>query len=201
VAERALAYLIVVLETRTAEQLESDVLDLGSLLEEAGALDVYVLPEHAAAKLIEARERLFWVSKDAGAKEIVDIVVPRSAVPPFLQEVARIGARHSTTITGCGHVGDGNIHLAVYLPDDDERRVLMRELFVAGLGLGGQISGEHGIGRDKQEHYLALTDHHVLELERGIKLVFDPRSLLNPYRLFDERVEDHDAMADSLHRS
>ncbi len=201
VAERALAYLIVVLETRTADQLDNDVLDLGSLLEEAGALDVYVLPEHAAAKLIEARERLFWVSKDAGAKEIVDIVVPRSAVPSFLEEVARIGARHATTITGCGHVGDGNIHLAVYLPDDDERRVLMRELFVAGMGLNGQISGEHGIGRDKQEHYLALTDQHVLELERGIKRVFDPQSLLNPYRLFDERVEDDHAMADSLHRS
>jgi len=175
VAERALAYLIVVLETRTADQLDNDVLDLGSLLEEAGALDVYVLPEHAAAKLIEARERLFWVSKDAGAKEIVDIVVPRSAVPSFLEEVARIGARHATTITGCGHVGDGNIHLAVYLPDDDERRVLMRELFVAGIELNGQISGEHGIGRDKQEHYLALTDQHVLELERGIKRVFDPQ--------------------------
>jgi glycolate oxidase len=197
VAERALAYLIVVLETRAAEQLERDVVDLGTLLEAAGALDVYVLPEHAASRLIEARERLFWVSKDAGAKEIVDIVVPRSAVPAFLEEVARIGARHSTSITGCGHVGDGNIHLAVYLPDDDERAVLMRELFVVGLGLGGQISGEHGIGRDKQEHYLALTDPAVLALERGIKRVFDPQSLLNPYRLFDERVE-HDEFVDSL---
>src|ERR1700677_4592494 len=86
VAERALAYLIVVLETRTAEQLENDVVDLGTLLEEAGALDVYVLPEHAASRLIEARERLFWVHKDAGAQEIVDIVVPRSAVPSFLEE-------------------------------------------------------------------------------------------------------------------
>jgi glycolate oxidase len=198
VAERALAYLIVVLETRTAEQLETDINDLGTLLDEAGALDVYVLPEHAAARLIEARERLFWVSKDAGAKEIVDIVVPRSAVPSFLEEVARIGARHATSITGCGHVGDGNIHLAVYLPDDDERRILMRELFVVGLGLGGQISGEHGIGRDKQEHYLALTDPAVLALERGIKRVFDPQSLLNPYRLFDERLEQHVELVESL---
>ncbi|MFY9781994.1 MAG: FAD-binding oxidoreductase [Acidimicrobiales bacterium] len=198
VAERALAYLIVVLETRTAEQLESDVADLGTMLEAAGALDVYVLPEHAATRLIEARERLFWVSKDAGAREIVDIVVPRSAVPAFLEEVARIGARHETSITGCGHVGDGNIHLAVYLPDDNERKVLMRELFVVGLGLGGQISGEHGIGRDKQEHYLALTDPALLTLQRGIKGVFDPQSLLNPYRLIDERVVMEEEFVDSL---
>ena len=198
VAERALAYLIVVLETRTAEQLDDDVVDLGTMLEAAGALDVYVLPEQAASRLIEARERLFWVSKDAGAKEIVDIVVPRSAVPSFLEEVARIGARHATSITGCGHVGDGNIHLAVFLPDDDERTILMRELFIEGLGLGGQISGEHGIGFDKQQHYLALTDPTVLELQRGIKRVFDPQSLLNPFRLFDDRVDEHFFLAESL---
>ena len=198
VAERALAYLIVVLETRTAEQLDDDVVDLGTMLEAAGALDVYVLPEQAASRLIEARERLFWVSKAFGAKEIVDIVVPRSAVPSFLEEVARIGARHATSITGCGHVGDGNIHLAVFLPDDDERTILMRELFIEGLGLGGQISGEHGIGFDKQQHYLALTDPTVLELQRGIKRVFDPQSLLNPFRLFDDRVDEHFFLAESL---
>jgi glycolate oxidase len=198
VAERALAYLIVVLETRTAEQLENDVVDLGTMLEAAGALDVYVLPEQAASRLIAARERLFWVSKGVGAKEIVDVVVPRSAVTSFLEEVARVGARHSTSITGCGHVGDGNVHLAVFLPDDDERTTLMRELFIEGLRLGGQISGEHGIGRDKQQHYLALTDPTVLELERRIKRVFDPKSLLNPFRLFDDRVEGHSFIGESL---
>lgn len=187
VAARAAAYLIVILESRTAEQLERDIMDLGEMLDGAGALDVYVLPEHAAGRLIEARERMFWVTKDAGAREIVDIVVPRSTVPAFLEEVARIGARHETTITGCGHVGDGNVHLSIYLQDDTKRAELMRELFVFGVGLGGQISGEHGIGLDKREDYLALTQPALLDLERRIKEVFDPKNLLNPYRLFDER--------------
>jgi glycolate oxidase len=187
VAAKAAAYLIVILETRTSEQLDADIISLGEMLVEAGALDVYVLPEGAATRLIEARERMFWVTKDAGAREIVDIVVPRSTVPTFLEEVARIGARHETTITGCGHVGDGNVHLSIYLNNDDERAVLLRELFVYGVGLGGQISGEHGIGLDKRDDYLALTDPAVLDLERRIKHVFDPEGLLNPYRLFDSR--------------
>jgi glycolate oxidase len=187
VAAKAAAYLIVILETRTAEQLDADIIDLGEMLVQAGALDVYVLPEGAALRLIEARERMFWVTKDAGAREIVDIVVPRSTVPAFLEEVARIGARHETTITGCGHVGDGNVHLSIYLDDDDDRSALMRELFVYGVGLGGQISGEHGIGLDKRDDYVALTDPSVLDLERRIKRVFDPEGLLNPYRLFDSR--------------
>ena len=188
VAASAAAYLIVVLETRTSEQLDGDIVDLGTLLDEAGALEVYVLPEHAAHRLIEARERMFWVTKEAGANDIVDIVVPRSTVPAYLEEVARIASRHEATITGCGHVGDGNVHLSVYLSDDEERERLLRELFVFGLGLGGQISGEHGIGLDKRDHYLALTSPTLLDLQRRIKIAFDPDDLLNPQRLSDANL-------------
>jgi glycolate oxidase len=187
VAGKATAYLIVILETRTAEQLELDLVDLASLLEESGALDTYVLDERSAVRLIEARERLFWVTKELGAHEIIDIVVPRSTVPTFLEEVQRIAARHEAFIGGCGHVGDGNVHLSVFLADDDERERLLRELFTFGLGLGGQISGEHGIGLDKQSHYLALTDPAVVTLQQAIKRAFDPRGTFNPYRISDER--------------
>jgi glycolate oxidase len=187
VAVQTAAYLIIILETRTAQQLEGDIVDLASLVQEAGALDVYVLPESAATRLIEARERQFWVVKAAGVNEIIDIVVPRSTVPAFLEEARHIAQRHEASITGCGHVGDGNVHLSIFQPDDDRRVALSYELFAFGLSLGGQISGEHGIGRDKQDPYLALTDPALLELQRRIKLTFDPHQLLNPYRLLDER--------------
>ena len=187
VAEKASAYLIVILETRTAEQLDLDLVDLASLLEESGALDTYVLDERSAVRLIEARERLFWVTKELGADDIVDIVVPRSTVPRFLEEVQRIAARHEAFIGGCGHVGDGNVHLSVFLPDDEQRERLLRELFVFGMELGGQISGEHGIGLDKLTHYLALTDPAIVALQQSIKRAFDPRGTFNPYRISDER--------------
>jgi glycolate oxidase len=187
IAEKASAYLIVILETRTAAQLDLDLVDLAALLEESGALDTYVLDERSALRLIEARERLFWVTKELGANEILDIVVPRSTVPRFLEEVQRIAARHEAFIGGCGHVGDGNVHLSVYLPDDEQREILMRELFVFGMELGGQISGEHGIGLDKQAHYLALTDPAIVTLQQSIKRVFDPNGTFNPYRISDGR--------------
>jgi glycolate oxidase len=84
-------------------------------------------------------------------------------------------------------VGDGNVHLSIFQPDDDRRAKLLHEIFECGLGLGGQISGEHGIGRDKQDHYLALTDPILIDLQRRIKATFDPRQLLNPHRLLDGR--------------
>jgi len=187
IAERTSAYLIIVLETRTAEQLEGDLATLAELVETGGALDVYVLPELAASRLIKARERLFWVTKAAGANDILDIVVPRSTVATFLEEASRIAERYNSLVFGCGHVGDGNVHLSVFQPDDDQRAKLLHELFAFGLELGGQISGEHGIGRDKQAPYLALTDPALVELQRRIKQVFDPGQLLNPYRLLDDR--------------
>jgi glycolate oxidase len=187
VANKATAYLIIILETRTSEQLDADIQALGELVQDAGALDVYVLPPSAGARLIEARERAFWVAKAAGANEIIDIVVPRSTVPSFLSTTNDMAARHGTFVTGCGHVGDGNVHLSVYQPDDEKRAEFLLELFAFGLSLGGQISGEHGIGRDKQAPYLALTDPALLELQRKVKAVFDPTGILNPYRLLDDR--------------
>ena len=187
VAAKCAAYLVVVLETRTGEQLERDVADLAAQLDGAGALEVYVLAEGAAARLIEARERVFWVSKAAGANEILDVVVPRSKVTTLLGEVAVLAESYGAFIPGCGHVGDGNVHLSVYLADDDARFQLVRDLFALALDLGGQISGEHGLGRDKAGHYRALTDPALLDLQRRVKDAFDPRHLLNPYRHLDER--------------
>jgi glycolate oxidase len=187
VAKATAAYLIVVLETRTPEQLEADLVAAATLVEEAGALDVYVLEGAAAARLIEARERAFWIAKAAGANEIIDIVVPRSSVPTFLERVSELAARYDAFVAGCGHVGDGNVHLSVYQPDDLKRDELLLELFRAGLALGGAVSGEHGLGIDKRGPYLALADPKLVELQRKIKRVFDPKGLLNPFRHLDAR--------------
>lgn len=187
IVDATFAYLVIVLETRTPEQLNSDVEAIGQLLGDAGALDTYLLPAGAGARLIEAREQLFWASKDAGVNDIIDIVVPRSAVPQFLADVTRIAQRFASFVGGCGHVGDGNVHLAVVQRDDAIRQALLDELFARGVALGGAVSGEHGIGIDKQRPFLALSDPNSLSLQRAIKAVFDPRALLNPYRLLDDR--------------
>ena len=54
---------------------------------------------------------------------------------------------------------------------------------------GGAISGEHGLGRDKRDMYLATTDPTLVALQRSIKSVFDPEGRLNPYRHLDTRSE------------
>lgn len=187
IAQMTAAYLIVMLETRTAAQLETDLIEAAALVTDAGALDVYVLEGAAATQLIEARERVFWMAKAAGAHEIIDVVVPRSAVPTFLDQAAELAQRYDAFVAGCGHVGDGNVHMSVFQPDEIRRNELLLELFRAGVELGGAVSGEHGLGIDKRGPYLALADPALVDLQRRIKEVFDPKGLLNPFRHLDAR--------------
>ena len=182
---RALAYLVVMMENTHEDRLDEDVQALGEQLFDLGAIDVYVLPARAATQLIEAREKAFWVAKANHADDILDIVVPRSAIPEFMAKVAELGQTHQSLIAGCGHVGDGNVHLSVFQPDPEQRHKVMRGLFETGMALGGAISGEHGIGKEKRRYFLELEDPVKVALMRRIKTAFDPNGILNPGTIFD----------------
>jgi len=185
VREAALAYLVIVLENSHEDRLDEDVASLGELLVELGAMEVYVLPAHAATQLISAREKAFFVAKAAGADDIVDLVVPRAAIPSYMAAVAEVAERHGALITGCGHVGDGNVHLSVFQPDPERRTEVLRAVFRAGMDLGGAISGEHGIGTEKKKYFLELEDPVKVELMRAVKRAFDPHGILGPGNLLD----------------
>jgi glycolate oxidase len=190
VQARTLAYLVVVLEGVDAGRVEEDVERLGRLLEDLGALDVYVLPETSGAQLIAARERAFFVAKAAGCDDLIDTVLPRATIPDYLAQVGAMAQDFGALVTGCGHIGDGNVHITVFQPDEERRHAFMQRAFELALRSGGAISGEHGIGTAKLSYFLETQDPVSLRLMRAIKAAFDPKGILGPGRVLGVAVSE-----------
>lgn len=180
------AYLLVALENRTDERLFEDVENAAEMLSALDAIDVYVLEGGAARKLIEGRERAFWAAKALGADDIIDTVVPRSSMPKFLSTARGLATAAGGAAIGCGHAGDGNVHMAIVCKDPDKKKQLLTDIFALAMELGGAISGEHGVGRAKTPYLLELEDPAKIALMRRIKQSFDPADILNPGVVFGD---------------
>ena len=88
-----------------------------------------------------------------------------------------------------GHVGDGSIHpqIPIDMNDDNEYRqykLAKSEIYQLAIDLGGTISGEHGIGLEKKNYLPRVVEKGTLDYMRTIKKVFDPKNILNPYKIF-----------------
>ena len=115
-----------------------------------------------------------------------DVVVPRNRVAEFVKFTRQIEAEENLRIRSFGHAGDGNLH--VYLLRDELSSEIFRErlqksfarLYARAGELGGQVSGEHGIGFAKRQYLEEIAGPVQLNLMRQIKQAFDPRMILNP---------------------
>lgn len=118
-----------------------------------------------------------------------DIVVPRSKIAPMLAELRRLSEESGITIVSFGHAGDGNLHVNIMVDSADPEeyargKELVRKIFEITLGLGGALSGEHGIGLTKAPYLGMELKERELGLMRAIKGVFDPTGMMNPGKIF-----------------
>ncbi|VWX59725.1 FAD-binding oxidoreductase [Sphingorhabdus sp. 109] len=85
-----------------------------------------------------------------------------------------------------GHLGDGNLHIFISPPADDQAtHHLLEEIVYAPLqSIGGSISAEHGIGLEKRAWLHLCRSEDELALMHGLKKTLDPKGLLNPGKIF-----------------
>jgi len=120
-----------------------------------------------------------------GAALSEDIVVPLDRLAEAVEETVEIGRRHDLLSLSFGHAGDGNLHSTfLFSPESEAERLrafeACEELFAVARGLGGSVSGEHGIGLLKRGQLSRQWDPRAVELHAAIKAAFDPKNLLNP---------------------
>ncbi|MEU3960518.1 FAD-linked oxidase C-terminal domain-containing protein [Streptomyces buecherae] len=169
----------------------ADLAAVGELCTTAGATEVVPAEDAAESELLlqARRQALPAMERIRSATMIDDVCVPRSRLGAMIEGTATIADKYDLTIGVCAHAGDGNTHPVVCFdaadPDEARRaRESFDEIMALGLELGGTITGEHGVGVLKKEWLARELGPVGLELQRGIKAVFDPDGILNPGKLF-----------------
>ncbi|HXM57769.1 MAG TPA: FAD-linked oxidase C-terminal domain-containing protein [Candidatus Dormibacteraeota bacterium] len=120
-----------------------------------------------------------------------DGVVPRTRLPDVLRRVAEIGDHYRLPVANVFHAGDGNLHPNI-LFDLRDGGVLGQveqageEMLRAVVELGGTLSGEHGIGIEKNAFMPWIYEPDDLEAMLRVKRVLDPEGLLNPGKIFPD---------------
>lgn len=187
------AMLLIEVDGNSEEQVEKEYETIGELCLGGGALEVYVAPNHTTQERVWAVRRniaeAFKVFSPVQSLE--DIVVPFAQIPDLMPELDRLSEQYNVTIPCYGHAGDGNLHVTIVKhPEMNietwkkvEHQVLV-ELYTAVEKLGGTISGEHGIGSKRSQFISMVLDKKLIDLQRQIKLLFDPNNILNPGKIF-----------------
>jgi glycolate oxidase len=118
-----------------------------------------------------------------------DGVVPRTRLPEVLQRVGEIADHYRLPVANVFHAGDGNLHPNI-LFDLREKGVMERvekageEMLRACIDAGGTLSGEHGIGLEKNAFMPWIFGPDDLDAMHRVKDTLDPHGLLNPGKVF-----------------
>ncbi len=117
-----------------------------------------------------------------------DVVVPISKLPKVFKKVRELEEKYGMKCPMVGHIGDGNLHPIILYDDASKDRAesFFRELCIYVIDEGGSVTGEHGVGIQKREMAIRQIEEHngrpLLDLMKEIKLVFDKKKIMNPYK-------------------
>ena len=185
------AHLLIELDGNDMDALFRDTGAITELLSRFETGEVLLADSYEQKQMLwNLRRKVGEAVKSNSVYKEEDTVVPRAFLPELLRTVKEIGSRYGFKSVCYGHAGDGNLHVNIVRGDmsqhDWEHRLPegIRELFRAVVGMGGTISGEHGIGWVQKEYMDIAFNPVQMELMRQIRQVFDPNGILNPGKIF-----------------
>ncbi|HZZ91784.1 MAG TPA: FAD-linked oxidase C-terminal domain-containing protein [Usitatibacter sp.] len=169
------------------EEVVEEMRRVRAILDACGAADVRI-----AADALE-RERLWKARKGAFAAlatilpdfYTIDGTIPRRCLPEVLDRVYRLTAEYGLLVGNVFHAGDGNLHPCIFYdankPGDMEKsEELGGRILELCLGVGGTITGEHGVGVEKLRQMCSQFRAPEIECFHAVKRAFDPGGILNP---------------------
>jgi glycolate oxidase len=175
-----------------AEAVDKETEKIAEITKKYGAVDVRV-----AKDADEANK--YWLARRAGFAAVFgkaatvmaeDVTVPRGKIPDLINKCKSLAKQYNVEIVVLGHAGDGNLHPAVLTDiknkEHYERATKAMDGIIEGaVELGGVLSGEHGVGLEKQKFFRRTMDPVAVDLMIKIKALLDPNKIMNPGKIWD----------------
>jgi glycolate oxidase len=171
--------------------VETDVIDdcerVRQVLEAAGATEVRQAKD-------EAERVRFWAGRKNAFPAVgrlspdyycMDGTIPRRELPGVLRTIAELSNEYDLRVANVFHAGDGNMHPLILFDANkpgelDRAEALGGKILELCVKVGGSITGEHGVGREKINQMCAQFNSDELTIFHAVKAAFDPSGLLNP---------------------
>lgn len=185
------AEAVLLIEVEGSEvEAETTLAALKAIVERRGAIDV------RRARTALERKKLWAGRKGAfGAMGriapdlyVADVVVPRTKLRELVAATTRIAREKNLKLANVFHAGDGNLHpnISYDRRDADEvKRVLEAgdEIMKLVVAAGGSLTGEHGVGLEKQEAMDLVFNRDDLRTMCTVRDAWDPDHRMNPGKL------------------
>jgi glycolate oxidase len=183
--------LLLIQSDGMPESVEAESDKIVNILKKSGAKEIRIARD-------QNESVNYWKARSAGFAAVFgashtvlaeDVTVPRDKLVQFINKLDEISKQSGFFIQYLGHAGDGNLHPSIFTDIRDKENFsraqnTMEEIFRAALSLGGVLSGEHGIGLEKQRFFNKAVDPIALDLMKKIKALLDPNNILNPGKIW-----------------
>lgn len=167
---------------------EAEVVE--KVLKECGAASIHIAQNEEEKNKIWAgrRNALPALARLRPTTVLEDATVPRSQIPAMVKALNEIAKKYNVQMGTFGHAGDGNLHPTILCDRRDHEEFVrveaaVDEIFNVALGLGGTLSGEHGIGTAKAKWLEKETSRGTIMFSRRMRKALDPKGLFNTQKL------------------
>ncbi len=185
----AAAVLLIELEG-LREAVDEQVEQVREVCEACGAREFRVAATPEERELLwKGRKNAFGaIGRVSPTYYVQDSVVPRTQIAPMLRYIQEVAAKYGLTISNIFHAGDGNMHPIILFdprrPGQLEKaRAAGTDILRRSIAAGGSITGEHGVGMEKNELMAEMFSDESIAAIRSLKNLFDPDGFFNPGKL------------------